>query len=201
MRDIIPIIELENGERYEIRRSRFALCEIDRMRENSSLSGDESRNFALLQEKYNRLEKFAKRVAELEDEYLADFDEEKRVVYERAKEQYEKMLAEVTAFEVSTDGVANKAQKETIDKMEQLVVSILCVDDKGNAVRSRSEAEDIWCRFVDKIGRESAREWLYYAFEYISGNGEVEEADPFVKARREKAEQKAQMRKGIVKAK
>jgi hypothetical protein len=201
MREIIPVIELEKGERYEIRRSRYALCEIDRLREVSALTDDDSRNFALLQEKYNRLEKFALRVAELEEEYLVDFDEEKRVIYERAKEQYEKMLAEVTAFEVATNGVANKAQKDTVDKMESLVISILCFDDQGATVRTREEAEDIWCRFVDKIGRENAREWLYYAFEYISGSSEVEETDPFVKSRREKAEQKAQMRKGIVKAK
>lgn len=200
MSNLIPTIVLENGERYEIKRSRFVLCEIEKMREQTTVSEEDTKEYALLQEKYGRLEKFALRVAELEDDYLTDFADEKLSLYEKAKEQYTKMLAEAAEYELATKGVAARIHKDTINKIEQLIITLLCIDENGNKVMEREDATEVWCSFVDKVGHQVAQEWLIGAFNYLQGN-EEEETDPFVMARRSKAEQKANMRRGIVKAK
>lgn len=196
---IIPTIELENGERYEIKRTRYILVEIDKMRENTALTDEENKNYALLQDKYARLEKLATRVKELEDDYYKDFDEEKGAIYDKAKERYNALFEETAQFEVTTNGISEKVRRETINKVERLIIQSLTMDYQGETIRTYAEAEEIWCTYVDEIGQVSAQEWLLFAFNYLSGNDEDNEDNPFVTAAKQKAAKKLNMRKGIEK--
>ena len=201
MEKFVPTIELENGERYEIHRSRYIIKEIERVQKNSSLTDEDSKNYAILQDKYERLRKLAERVKELEDEYYEEFDSEVGETLERAKVAYEKLFAETAEFEIATKGVANKANRETINKIEQIVITALTFGANGAEIRDRKSAEEIWCTFVDERGHEATQEWLIYAYNYLSGSDGGNDTDPFVKQARAKQEQKASMRRGISKAK
>lgn len=188
-----------DGKTYEIERNRYLQAELNKItEENEDLSAEEEKSYALLQDRYARLEKLAKKVAELEDAYYENFEEDIRVVYERAKAQYEKMYEETVDFEVSQNGVAKKVQKVAIDNAEKVVVKALQIDNKGNKIREEQEALDIWCAYVDEVGRNSAVEWLLYFVNYLSGNDKVED-DPFVSQAKAKAEQRANMKKGVLK--
>ena len=200
MSRIIPTIELENGSKYEIKRNRYILAEMDKMREESDISPEDNQNYAILQDKYASLKKLAERVKELEDKYFESFSDEAQSIYERAKAHYDKVYADTVAFEASTKGVANKIQRETINKVEELVIRALQLNENGDEIRARAEATEIWCTFVDEVGHETAKEWLLYAFNYLSGNDGANDNDPFIKEQKAKAEQKANMRKGILKA-
>ena len=201
MEKFVPTIELENGERYEIHRSRYIIKEIERVQKNSSLTDEDSKNYAILQDKYERLRKLAERVKELEDEYYEEFDSEVGEKLEKAKIFYDKLFAETAEFEIATNGVANKANRETINKIEGIVITALTFGANGAEIRPRDKAEEIWCAFVDERGHEAAQEWLIYAYNYLSGSDGGNDTDPFVKQARAKQEQKASMRRGISKAK
>ena len=199
MSKMIPTIKFENGEKYEIKRNRHILVEIDKLREDKVLTDEENSNYVLLQDKYARLEKLAKRVKELEDKYYESFDDKDAEVYERAKAHYDVILRETTEFEITTKGVNEKIQRATLNKVEMLIINALTLDENGNTIRPHDEAEAIWCSYVDEVGHETAKEWLLYAFNYLSGNDGANDDDPFIAEQRAKAERKANMRKGIAK--
>lgn len=197
----IPTIKLENGAVYEIKRNRHIIVEIEKMQKNKGLTDEDNQNFVILQDKYNRLEAIAKRVKELEEKYFETFSEADGEIYNRARSEYERILADVTAFEIKTDGLNARIQRESINRIEKIVIDALTRDDRGNEIRTCEEATEIWCTFVDEIGHESAKEWLAYTFNYLSGNDGANDDDPFVVAQREKAHQRANMRRGISRAK
>lgn len=197
IKNALPTITLENGNTYVIRRTRHILLDIEEMQGSTSLTEEDNKNFAILQDKYARLEKLSKRVKELEDKYFETFDEADEAIYARAKAQYEMLYAETIEFELKTDGVANKVQKETLNKIELVIIQALCYDNLGNTIRDYGEAEKIWCEFVDFVGKEYATEWLLYTFNYLTGADEGVDNDPFMTQAKAKAEQKANMKKGI----
>ena len=104
-----------NGKEYTIKRNRYLKAKFDEMVDkNSTMSNEEQKSYALLEEKYARLEKLALRVKELEDAYYEDFDDEAGALYEKAKAQYEKLLNETVDFELQQNGIAGKIKKATI---------------------------------------------------------------------------------------
>ena len=188
-----------NGKKYEIKRNRYLQAELEEIKSNneeSTLSAQEQKNYAILQDKYSTLEKLAKKVKELEDKFYEKFDEKAGELYDRAKSYYDKVFAETAQFEVEQNGISQKVQKEAIDSAERLVIVALQKDEKGATIRSEEEATNIWCSYVDEAGQQTAIEWLMYFVNYVVGNDSVE-SDPFVAQAKAKAEQRANMRKGL----
>ena len=200
MSRMIPTIFVD-GKSYEIRRNRYILCEIDKFRQTAVLTDEEQKSIAILQDKYARLEKLARRLKELEDCYYNDFDDEIGARYEKARALYNELYADAAEYEAKAHPALAKSQKAALDRMEQLVIFALTINStNGETVRTHAEAEDIWCHFVDDIGRENAAEWLTYAFSYLSGQDE-ENTDAFFVAAREKSKQAMNLRRGIEGAK
>jgi hypothetical protein len=200
MSKITPYFEL-GKQRYEIKRNRYLSAELDRIRnESGALSAEDEQNIVKLQDKYASLKKLAERVKELEDKYYETFSEEDEAIYKRAKSHYDNVLNDVTRFEIETNGVMSRAQKAGIDNAEKLVIIALQKDDKGNTIRTAEESNDIWCSYVDEVGQATAIEWLLYMVNYISGNDGADEENPFITQAKAKAEQRANMKKGIGKA-
>ena len=197
MAKLIPTITLENGNSYPIRRTRRILLDVEEMQNNSSLTDEETKAYAMLQDKYARLEKLANRVAELEEKYFESFADEDKEIYDRANQAYNALLEETINFELSTNGLAAKIQKDTLNKVEVIIINALCYNEMGETIRSRDEATKIWCDFVDEVGKESASEWALYAFNYLTGADEGNDNDPFVNQAKAKKLQKMNMRKGI----
>ena len=190
-----------NGKEYEIKRTNYLIAEFDKIKsENRALNAEEEQGFVILQDKYMAIERLAKRVLELESKYYETFDEKDGAIYERAKAHYEKQLEELAKFEVEQNGIVKKAQKNSVENAKKLVIKALQVDRKGNSIRTEEEANEIWDCFVEDNGQDNTDEWLVWFVNYITGNDKVED-DPFVAQAKAKAEQKAQMRKGISKVK
>lgn len=196
----VPFFELD-GNKYYFNRNRFLLAEFNRIKEENSVSEEDEGDYVILQDKYSRLEKIARRYKELEDAYFETFSDEARELYERAKEHYEKTLKDVTEYEKETEGLSQRVQKQSVDNMEELIIIALQKDEKGNTIRTPEEANDIWCSYVDLVGKQVATEWLVFAVNYIIGNNGEEEENPFVAQEKAKAERRANMRKGFNKVK
>jgi hypothetical protein len=193
MKTNIPSFEL-NGKTYTFKRNRFLLAELDQIKNENSLSPEEEQTFVVLQDCYNRLAKLQERVKELEDTYYETFSEEDGEIYEKAKLHYERQLMEITQKEVEANGLSKKVEKQAIDNMEKLIIIALQKDDEGKNIRTAEEANKIWCDYVDEIGTSNASEWLIYAFNYITGNDDEENSNPFVAQAKAKAEQRARNR-------
>lgn len=190
-----------NGNTYEIKRTNYLIAEFDKIKnENRTLNAEEEQGLVILQDKYMAIERLAKRVLELENKYYETFDEKDGEIYERAKAHYDKQLEELARLEVTQNGVTLKAQKASIENAKRILIKALQVDRKGNQIRTEQEANEIWDCFVEDNGTESSNEWLVWFINYLTGNDKVED-DPFVSQAKAKAEQKANMRRGISKAK
>ena len=83
---------------------------------------------------------------------------------------------------------------------EKLIIKALQINEKGETIRTEEEAEKIWCELVDEYGQISAMEFVAFTLNYIMG-ADQEIENPFMTQAKAKAEQKANMRKGILKAK
>lgn len=194
MKNNIPFFEL-NGKTYTFKRNRYLLAELDLIKEENKLTPEEEQSYVLLQDNYNRLGKLQERVKELEDRYYETFDEKDGEIYEKAKATYEKLLMEVSQRELDTNGLSKKIEKQAIDNMEKLIIIALQKDENGKDIRTPKEAEKIWCDYVDEIGTNNASEWLIYTFNYITGNDEANDENPFISQAKARAEQRAKNRK------
>lgn len=190
-----------NGNTYEIKRTNYLIREFDRIKhENHKLTTEDEQALALIQDKYARIGRLGERVSELEKKFYETFSKEDEEIYERAKTHYEKEYADVVKFEAEQNGVTIKANNQSLDNAKILVILALQVDNKGKNIRTEKEAVEIWETYEEEVGLENSNEWLTWFINFISGGDNIEE-NPFVTQAKAKAEQKANMRKGILKAK
>lgn len=186
-----PFFEL-NGQKYEIKRNRYLQAEFDLLKEDMQLSDEEQIAYAKENDFENRLEKLSARKDELFAKYLETFDEKDEELYEKACSAYNKFIEE----NGKTESIVAKQRKQMIDMGEKLIIKALQINEKGENIRTEKEATDIWCSFVDEIGKYTAMEFIIFTMNYIVGiEDEVE--NPFLTQAKAKAEQKANMKKGL----
>ena len=196
MNKIIPFFEL-NGQRYEIKRTRYLLAEYDKLCEESQLSNEDKANAIKAQSLIGDIQKYAEKTKELEEKFFETFDSEDERKYLKAKELYTKALDELTALEVESGNTA-KLQKAGIDLLERIAI-------KGLAEQyfnfDESKAEKIWGDYVDTIGNNATIEWLTGMSECLFREDEEVEENSFLSQMRAKAEQRAINRKNIKRVK
>lgn len=192
---LLPIIELQDGRKFEIKRNRFLMAELREMQTDLSMSEEEEKKYVLQEDKNNALEKLSKRKNELYDKYLETFSEEDRELYEKCCVAFEKLVGDIAQME----DVVSLHNKKILDVAEQIVIKALQYDEKGGKIRTEVEANDIWCLYVDEVGKTASTEFVAYTSSYIMGTDESEA--PFVAQAKAKAEQKKNMRKGLQMAK
>lgn len=185
MDKIIPFFEV-NGQRYEIKRTRYLLAEYDKISEQSQLSDEDKANAVTVQNLINDIRKYAAREQELWDKFCETADDEDERKYLKFKELREKATREYAEYNTSTQ----KLQKAGLDILEKIVI-------KGIAEQynmSEEQANEIWCSYVDEVGKNRAAEWLGYMSENLFGNNDEEEDNSFLSQMRKRAEQKATRR-------
>ena len=196
MSKIIPFFEL-NGQRYEIKRTRYLLAEYDKLGEESQLSNEDKANAIKAQSLIGDIQRYAEKVKELEERYFETFDDEDERKYLKIKALYEVKLEELTALEVESGSTA-KLQKAGIDLLERIAI-------KGLAEQyfnfDESKAEKIWGDYVDTIGNNATIEWLTGMSECLFREDEEVEENSFLSQMRAKAEQRAINRKNIKRVK
>lgn len=196
MKNIIPFFEL-NGQKYEIKRTRYLLAEYDKLGEESQLSNEDKANAIKAQSLIGDIQKYADKTKELEDKFFETFDSEDERKYLKAKELYTKALDELTALEVES-GSTTKLQKAGIDLLEKIAI-------KGLAEQyfnfDENKAQTIWEQYADKLGNNATIEWLTGMSECLFREDEEVEENSFLSQMRKKAEQRAINRKNGIKKK
>ena len=189
----IPFFEV-NGKRYEIKRTRYLQAELDSMKSCLEMSEDEQIAFAREQEFTDRLEKLLKRKNELYEKYLETFDEKDEAIYKRALDAYNALVEELKGIEM----VSGVQRKKMVDMGEKLIIKSLQMNEKGKEIRTEAEATEIWETFVEDFGQSNTVQFIIFTVNYIFG-GDEDVDNPFVAQAQAKAEQKANMKKGIAK--
>lgn len=193
MSNSIPSFEV-NGETYEIKRTRYLMAEFDNMRDDISLTDEEQAEYVKEQDRSEALNRLEERKKELYEKYLETFDEDTNALYKKACEAYDNLVDEISKM----DNVSGKQNKKVLDASEKLILKALTINDKGETIRTEKEAADIWCSYVDNVGKIEAMQFIAYAANYIIGNDE-ESKNPFVAQAKAKAERNAQMRRNGMK--
>lgn len=191
----IPYFEI-NGTRYTIKRNRYLQAEFDEMKKSRQFNDDEELEYVREQELTDQLEKLSKRKEELYDKYLDTFDEEDEAKYNKARMAYDTLLVKVS----ETRGITSRKRKELIEMGEELIIKSLQINESGDKIRTEEEAKDIWSSFREEFGEVVKMEFVVFTINYIVGNDDDDTVNPFIAQAKAKAEQKANMRKGIAKA-
>jgi FMN phosphatase YigB (HAD superfamily) len=189
----IPFFEAD-GTKYEIKRTRYLQAEFDEMKGDLEMTDEEQVAYAKEQDFDDRLAKLRARKDELYEKYLETFDEEDEAKYLKANKAYLAMIDEAGKIE----SISGKQRKKMLDLGEALVIKALQVDKEGKEIRTYDEAKTIWESFVEESGQVVAIQFVAYFINYILG-GDEDVENPFITQAKAKAEQKASMKKGIVK--
>ena len=190
----IPFFEVD-GKTYEIKRTRYLQAEFDEMKNGIEMTDDEQVAYAKEQEFEGRLEKLRDRKEELYEKYLETFDEADEEMYRKALTAYNLLIDEAKDME----SISGKQRKQMIDIGEKLIIKALQINEKGDTIRSEDEAKSIWETFVEQNGQIVAVQFVVYTVNYIMG-GDEDIENPFIAQAKAKAERRANMKKGISKA-
>lgn len=191
----IPYFEID-GNRYTIKRNRYLQAEFDEMKKSREFRDDEELEYVREQELNEQLEKLSKRKDELYDKYLETFDEEDEAKFNKANMAYDILLQKLA----ETKGITAKKRNELIEMGEALIIKALMVNENGDTIRNQEEANQIWSRFREEFGEVTKIEFVIFTINYIVGNDDDDTVNPFIAQAKAKAEQKANMKKGIAKA-
>jgi hypothetical protein len=190
----IPSFEV-NGNTYEIKRNRYLQAELNEMQNDIAMTDEEQVAYAKEQEFDARLEKLRERKEELCAKYLETFDEADEAIYRKACEAFDRLIDEAGRME----SISGKQRKKMIDLGEKLIIKALQIDNNGNTIRTQDEAKNIWESFVEENGQVITIQFIVFAINYIMG-GDEDIENPFITQAKAKAEQRANMKKGIAKA-
>lgn len=189
----IPFFEV-NGKRYEIKRTRYLQAEFDLVKSDMEMTEDEQIAYVKEQELDNRLDKLRERKNELYEKWLETFEEKDEELYKKAATAYNALLDEFGYME----SVTAKQRKRMVDMGEKLIIKALQINHKGETIRTHEEAKEIWASFVEDVGQSTTIQFVVFTLNYIMG-GDEDVENPFVAQAQAKAEQRANMKKGIVK--
>lgn len=187
----VPFFELD-GKKYEIKRTRYLQVQFDELKKELEMTDEESLAYAKEQDFSDKVEKLAVRKNELYEKYLETFDEKDEEMYQKACKAYDSLLEQ----NANIKSVFTQQKQKLINIGEQLIIKALQKDDKGNDIRTEEQAKTIWESFVDEYGQVVAMEFITFTINYIIGADEEIE-NPFMKKAKEKAEQRANMKKGL----
>lgn len=194
MKNNVPYFEL-NGKRYEIKRNRFLQAEFDKLKNDIKFTDEEQIAIAKEEDFENRLMKLTERKQQLYEKWLETFEEKDEEMYKKACIAYDNLVE----TEGKGDSVVAKQRMKMIDMGKKLIIKSLQINEKGETIRTEEEATNIWCNLADEYGEYSAMEFVAYTLNYVMGADE-ELDNPFMTQAKAKAEQKANMKRGIVKA-
>ncbi len=185
---IVPFFVVD-GKTYEIKRTRYLLAEYQKLQEKVNISKDDKENAVLAQNIVSDMQRYAQMADKCWETFCQTADDEDERKYLKFKGLYDEAFAKLAKLEVET-GSTNKVQKASIDLLERIV--ILGIAEQYHY--TQEQAQDIWCSYVDSIGKDKAVEWLTAMAECLFVAEEDEDGD-FLSQMRKRREIKAQARK------
>lgn len=192
---IIPFFEID-GQRYEIKRTRYLLAEYDKLSKESELSNDDKTNAIKAQNLIADVQKYAQKTQELEEKYFETLDDEDERKYLKMKSLRDKALEDLARFEAET-GSTTRLQEEGLKLLEKIAIIALAEQYFDMNVVF---AKQLWEKFVASLGsKEQLQEWLSYMSEYLFNEEQEVEENSFLSQMRKKAEERANNRRNIKK--
>lgn len=185
MNKIIPFFEL-NGQRYEIKPTRYLLAEHNKLGKEIVIENDDKANAIKAQALMADIRKYANKAEETWRAFEEEPNVDNQKIYLLFKDMYDKSLEELAKLEAETNSTT-KVQKAGIDLLEKIAI-------KGLAEQyfnfDENKAKALWESRCDDIGNNATVEWLSYMGECFFGDEEEGETDPFLAQMRKRRQTK-----------
>lgn len=179
---INPYFEV-NGQRYELKATRYLIAEYQRIGKEVEVSNEDKQNAVIIQNFMSDIKKYLLKTKELEDKYFDTFDDEDERRYLKAKALYENKLNELAKFEAET-GSTTRLQEQGVMVLEKTAI-IGLAEQYFNF--NQNQAKIVWDEFVETIGKEDKEEWLSYMSDCLFKTNEEEvKENSFLSQMREK---------------
>lgn len=181
MSRINPYFELKDGNRYELKRTRWLIAEHRRLTEENPLPEEDKANAIKVSNLVADVKKFAEKESEMWEKLCDEPTEENQRIYLMFKGMSDKAIADYNAF-VSTNNTLQTATEHSIKILEK--VAILGLAEQyfnGNT----NLAKQTWEMFVDeKDSQDKVAKWLNAMAECLFVEEEEEENDSFLAQKR-----------------
>lgn len=179
---INPYFEV-NGQRYELKATRYLIAEYQRIGKEVEISNEDKQNAVKAQNFIADIKKYLLKTKELEDKYFETFDDEDERRYLKAKALYENKLNELAKFEAETGSTARLQEQGVMVLEKTAIVAIAEQYFDFDEVRAKA----IWNNFAETIDKEAKEEWLTYMSECLFKTNEEEvKENSFLSQMREK---------------
>lgn len=179
---INPYFEV-NGQRYELKATRYLIAEYQRIGKEVEISNEDKQNAVKAQNFIADIKKYLLKTKELEDKYFETFDDEDERRYLKAKALYENKLNELAKFETETGSTA-RLQEQGVMVLEKTAI-IGLAEQYFNF--NQNQAKIVWDEFVETIDKETKEEWLSYMSDCLFKTNEEEvQENSFLSQMREK---------------
>lgn len=197
MEKINPFFEV-NGNRFEIKRTRYIIAEYDKVTRESNLNPEDTQNVQKVQRLANDAKKFAERLEILEERYFETFDDEDERKYIKCKEMYDKIVDELSMLEATTK--CTKIAIETSARILENIVILALAEQYFNF--NKELATQTWESYVESLpSQNQAIEWLNLMADSLFYEEPEENGNDFFSQKRKEAEQRAENRKKALKKK
>ena len=191
MEKIIPYFEL-NGKRYEIKKTRFLMAQYDKLREENLTTEANRASVIKSQKALDEFNELSEKYEEIKKAHFSDItNKELTEQYKAFKEEYNAAAEEVIKIQSQDDGVM-ALQKKIVDTLEKIAILGIAEQYFGYgkdgimAKEAYDKAQEVWCEYVDEVGKNTASEWLMAMSDCLFTNIDegAEENNSFLQAMR-----------------
>lgn len=195
---INPYFELE-GNRYEIKRTRWLINEYKKLGEAIPLSPEDKANAITANNLVSDAKKFAEKANEMWDKLCENPTPENKNTYFMFKEMSDEAIAKYNEFIAKNDAV-NTSFKHSIDILEKTIIKGLAEQYFGF---NENLAKQTWEMFVDsQDSHDDVAEWLMAAADSLFGEDDnEEEKDDFLSKKRKAEMERENNRKSALRKK
>lgn len=194
---ITPYFEV-NGNRYEIKKTRWLIAEHRRLNEENPLCEEDKANAIKASNLVADVKKFAEKEKECWDNLCENPTEDNQRIYLMFKGMSDKAIVDYNAF-VSTNNTLQTATKHSIDILEKVAIKGLAEQYFG---MNESLAKQTWETFVDTMNsHEKVAEWLNAMAECLFVEEDEVEDNSFLAQMRKKNEERENNRKNAFRKK
>ena len=195
---INPYFEI-NGNRYEIKRTRWLITEYKKLGEEMPLSAEDKANAITANNLVADAKKFADKANELWDKLCENPTPENKATYCMFKEMSDEAIAKYNEFVTKNDAV-NTSFKHTVDILEKTIIKGLGEQYFGF---NENLAKQTWEKFVDTQEiHDDVAEWLMAAADSLFGEEDNEEdKDDFLSRKRKAEMERENNRKNAIRKK
>ena len=195
MSRINPYFEL-NGNRFEIKRTRWIIAENRRLNEENPLSDTDKANAIKASNLVADVKKFAEKEKECWDKLCENPTEDNQRIYFMFKGMSDKAIVDYNEF-VSTNNTLQTATEHSISILKMIVIKALAEQYFG---MNEALAKQTWEAYVEIIDETKEAEWLNAMAECLFAD-EEEEDTGFLAQKRKMDEERANNLKSAIRKK